>query len=318
LEKARGTPEQASVYCKKDESREGGTEFEEFGQLPSQGRRSDLDEIACAIRSGSSIQEVANQFPSQFIRYQRGIEGFQAVNVEPRKFKTEVFWLYGATGTGKSYWASVKFPEAYWKMGGNKWWDGYVGQDAVIIDDYRRDLCAFHELLRMLDRNPYKVERKGSAIEFRARSVVITTPKHPRLTWEGRTDEELGQLLRRVEHVGFFRGVEDAILWESGLGVPSQYAIGFNPLFQQTIVGDVVEQRKVDDSDNASTGYSLLLSDIGDGASFVGATGDPDPQRNDDLDLNFWQQDNDYWTDNGASSLLLLKKRKVVFDDVVI
>jgi len=207
IEKARGTPEQASNYCKKEESREPDTEFEEFGDLPSQGKRSDLEAISTAIASGATIEEVAAQHPGDFIRYHRGIETLHAVFQTPRNHKTRIYWLFGPTGTGKSAWAHSRFPGAYWKMGSSKWWDGYYGEPHVIIDDYRRDLCTFAELLRLFDRYPMRVERKGSSCQFRATDLVITTPDDPRRTWEGRTEEQLGQLLRRIEEIWEFPGV---------------------------------------------------------------------------------------------------------------
>lgn len=204
IEKARGTPQQASDYCKKEDSREPDTEPEEFGELPSQGKRADLEAIASSLAAGASVEEIATEHPGDFIRYHRGIETLHAVFQAPRDFKTRVYWLYGPTGTGKSAWAHSRFPGAYWKMGSSKWWDGYYGESYVIVDDYRRDLCTFAELLRLFDRYPMRVERKGSSSQFRATDIVITTPDDPRRTWEGRTEEQLGQLLRRIEEVWEF------------------------------------------------------------------------------------------------------------------
>ena len=119
-------------------------------------------------------------------------------------------------------------------MGGVKWWDGYSGQPFVIVDDYRRDLCTFSELLRLLDEYPYRVERKGSSCQFRATDIVITSPKHPRSTWEGRTSEEIGQLLRRIEHVGFFGSRGSDPIWE---GDPNVAVVQtFNPSGQRDVV----------------------------------------------------------------------------------
>ena len=79
-----------------------------------------------------------------------------------------------------------------------------MGQSEVIIDDYRRDLCSFSELLRLFDRYPHQVESKGGSCQFLARTLVITTPRDPRATWTGRSDEDLGQLERRIDEVKLF------------------------------------------------------------------------------------------------------------------
>lgn len=243
IEKARGTPEQASKYCKKEESREPNTEPEEFGELPSQGKRSDLEAISSSLAAGASVEEIAAEYPGDFIRYHRGIETLHAVYQAPRNHKTRVFWLYGPTGTGKSAWAHSRFPGAYWKMGSSKWWDGYYGEPYVIIDDYRRDLCTFAELLRLFDRYPMRVERKGSSCQFRATDIVITTPNDPRTTWEGRTEEQLGQLLRRVEEIWEFPEPGAAPINRTGsIGTaPSAHVPFFNASAQSEGLGSLLE-----------------------------------------------------------------------------
>ena len=89
-------------------------------------------------------------------------------------------------------------------MSTGKWWEGYDGQEVVIINDYRKDFCKFHELLNLLDRYPYRVECKGGSRQFTSKTIVITTPLSPEETWENRTSEDLGQLLRRIDNILFF------------------------------------------------------------------------------------------------------------------
>jgi len=204
IEAARGNGAQNREYCTKDETREPGTEPYEYGTLPTQGARSDLAAVYRRVVEGASLKELAEESPGDVIRYYRGIQAVQQLHVPSRRHKTTVAWFYGPTGTGKSLEASTRFPDAYWKMGSSKWWDGYSGEAAVIIDDYRRDLCTFAELLRLFDRYPMRVEYKGGSAQFVARNIIVTTPKSPRETWEGRTDEELGQLLRRIDEVRYF------------------------------------------------------------------------------------------------------------------
>ena len=47
-------------------------------------------------------------------------------------------WYHGKAGTGKTRRAVSEHPEAYMKLS-NKWWDGYQGQDAVILDDLGKE-----------------------------------------------------------------------------------------------------------------------------------------------------------------------------------
>lgn len=51
--------------------------------------------------------------------------------IYPRK----CYWIYGEPGIGKSYWVRSNYPSTYVKPN-NKWWDGYVDQAVVLIDDF--------------------------------------------------------------------------------------------------------------------------------------------------------------------------------------
>jgi len=114
-----------------------------------------------------------------------------------------VYWYYGPTGCGKSRAAFEEAGlEAYVKMPTNKWWDGYEGEENVIVDDYRADFCTFADLLRFFDRYPMRVEYKGGSTQFLAKNIWITTPYSPERTWEKQSAEKLDQLIRRITDGG--------------------------------------------------------------------------------------------------------------------
>lgn len=202
---ARGTPVQNRDYCTKEETRDPDTVPTEFGVLPlGAGARSDLAALAKSIVGGKRLRDVIQDEPEQVVKYHKGLQFLETACAKKRTEKTEVFWYHGATGSGKTKLAFEESPDAYFKMGTSKWWDGYDGTSDVIIDDYRRDLCTFAELLRLFDRYPMYVEVKGGTVQFNPRRIYITTPKSPQDTWEGRTEEDLAQLMRRIEHVVHF------------------------------------------------------------------------------------------------------------------
>lgn len=206
-EVARGTSHQNKLYCTKA----GGFDQFEKGDIPRQGSRSDIEDVAKDVMAGKPLNEVIADNPEFYVKYRNGLTGLHAHYVStqgPRTWKTRVHWYHGPTGTGKSHRAFEEAGvDAYYKMGGNKWWDGYSGQAHVVIDDFRRDLCPFHELLRLLDKYPHRVEYKGGSIQFLATNIWITCNKPPDQVFindEGAPREDLGQLIRRIEVIQYF------------------------------------------------------------------------------------------------------------------
>lgn len=85
--------------------------------------------------------------------------------------------------------------------GGSLWFDGYMGQEVAVFDDFRPWWCRFDYLLRLLDRYPMQVPVKGGFVNWIPEIIIITTQKSIRDTFTGeyRTDEDIRQLERRVQ-----------------------------------------------------------------------------------------------------------------------
>lgn len=196
LEVAKGNAADNRKYCTKDGN------FYEDGDVPKQGKRTDIDIVRDMVKDNKSMKEICEVATSyQSIRI---AECFKKYMEPQRNFKSYVYWFYGPTGTGKSKLAEEMFPNAYWCMDTNKWWEGYDGHETVIINDMRGDFCKFHVLLNLLDRYPMRVECKGGSRQLLAKTIVITTCKSPEELFVNRTDEDIGQLLRRIDNILFF------------------------------------------------------------------------------------------------------------------
>lgn len=195
IEARKGTAQQASEYCKKDGN------FEEHGEISVQGARTDIDQVRDILResTGRPMREVVDNATSyQSIKV---AEQWLKYHEIKRLWKPEVRWYYGATGTGKSRTAHEEMPEAYvWTT--PKWWDGYDAHEDVIIDDFRKNMCTFSELLKILDRYSYSIETKGGTRSLLARRITITCPFHPADVYA--TREDCQQLIRRCDTIKCF------------------------------------------------------------------------------------------------------------------
>lgn len=75
LEIARGSYEDNYIYC----SKEG--DFYEFGDPPEPGKRSDLLEIKKMILKKDSMNEIADSYFTDYIRYYKGFEKFRDIQI---------------------------------------------------------------------------------------------------------------------------------------------------------------------------------------------------------------------------------------------
>lgn len=189
-------------YCKK------GGEWKDFGKAMEQGRRTDLDEIRENILVGAQVDTIIATGPLDIgVRYSRWMDRLEDIRLKnvKRTWVTELHWFWGRTGAGKSMRAqqdaeyirtNLGYQEYWHPLNDKGWWDGYTGQEVVILDDYRPENLQFSELLKMADRYPYRVPRRGRApVPFLAKRLIITAPEPPHLLFGGR--EDIRQLLRR-------------------------------------------------------------------------------------------------------------------------
>lgn len=192
-EPRRGTVKEAILYCTKEETRESGPygisnqvtlepiQLKEFISklIKDKVNKSDeLIEIKKKLDEGSiTADQIADEHFELWLRYFRAFEKYQLIKTKPRNHAVEVHVVQGPTGTGKSKWCMDNYPSAYWKQRSN-WWDGYAGQEMVIIDEFYGWL-PFDLILRICDRYPLMVETKGGQVQFVAKTIIFTTNQLP-------------------------------------------------------------------------------------------------------------------------------------------
>lgn len=179
-ERMQGTPAQAKAYCTKQETRVEGPW--EFGELKSAGRPATLEEVAKVVKTGATDEEIAEDFGVLWIRHYKGIRSLRMalkITGPQRDWEPEIWVLWGPSRTGKSAFAHVNWPDAYWKDFGEPWWDNYAGQETIVIDDMRPGYMPLTTAQHLLDRYPMHLPVKGAYVECLARRIVITTNLRP-------------------------------------------------------------------------------------------------------------------------------------------
>jgi len=143
-------------------------------------RKTALLKMRDMIDAGADDFELARYSFNTFTQTYRALTYYRLLCSKSRKHLTECYVFQGPTGTGKSKECEEKYPKAYWKPRG-QWWDGYCGQETVIIDDFYGWL-PFDLILRLCDRYPLHVETKGGTVHFVAKKIIFTTNALP-TTW---------------------------------------------------------------------------------------------------------------------------------------
>lgn len=168
---AKGSAQENRTYCIKQ------GQFEENGKLPTQGARNDIHAFVLAMQATeekSSERNLVEEHSSMVCKYPMFVDRCLRL-YHPPKPLTELnnWWYYGPPGTGKTTAAAslgshfVKFP--------NKWFDGYAGEDILIVEDIEpRHSFMSHSLKLWADKAPFTAQVKGSSTFIRPKMVVVT------------------------------------------------------------------------------------------------------------------------------------------------
>lgn len=208
LEPRRGTRNQARNYCMKEESRISGP-YEVGDWLKGgQGTRTDLLALSKEIQTGASEADIASEYPVSYIKFHRGINKLIMMCTPARTEPPVIILCYGKTGTGKTKYCYDKYSELYRKPCDTRWFDNYVGQKVLLLDDFGGAMSKMSllYLLQLLDRYPLIVEAKGKYVHMEATTILLTTNIHPRLWYNyNHRESSYAALKRRIHKVFHFK-----------------------------------------------------------------------------------------------------------------
>ena len=153
FEVRRGTQAEAIDYCQKDQA------YVEYGtRAVGQGSRSDLEAIKVLIDEGKDDKALAEANFGSWCRNRDAFLDYRRLVYKKQARDVEVYVVWGLPGTGKTRMIFETYPEVWISNDPTlQWFDGYAGQEVVLIDDYRGDgKAAF--VLRLCDRDWETIE----------------------------------------------------------------------------------------------------------------------------------------------------------------
>nr|QTE03386.1 MAG: replication-associated protein [Luscinia calliope CRESS-DNA-virus sp.] len=169
FERSRGTPTENREYCSKD------GEVKEFGSLPSTGRGGGIFADAIKQAENGDIDTVKSSHPGLYLRYKKTLESLRRVNTDELNDSCGI-WMFGPPRSGKDYAVMSKFKSLFNKPL-NKWWDGYTGEEAVLLSDLDKFHATYigYYLKIWADRYPFTAEVKGGTMKIRPRYILVTS-----------------------------------------------------------------------------------------------------------------------------------------------
>lgn len=174
----------ADKYCMKEETRVDGPV--EYGEKPvERNKKTDWEEVWQKAKEGK-IEEIPASI--RVIHYNK----LKSIAKDHMKFKDcdhlRGIWIWGQAGAGKSRWAREQSESMYPKLC-NKWWDGYQGEEVVVMDDFMPEhkfLC--QQLKIWADRYDCILETKGGAVHAQYQWFIITSQYSIDDIWEDDRD----------------------------------------------------------------------------------------------------------------------------------
>lgn len=188
------------TYCRKD-----GKYFE-TGSVPdtTEHVKSSRETEAVELIRAGGVNKVAKDAPHLLIAFGNRLQVAAGFLQTDRTWKPLVINLTGRTGTGKTMLANsiqtlLGLP-LYTAGRRSEFMEGYDNEPIVLVDDFRGSWAPLNEMLRLLDRYPYRVEVKGGSRKWNPSVIIITSP-HPIESYytSDSSRDCLSQLTRRVD-----------------------------------------------------------------------------------------------------------------------
>lgn len=207
VELRKGTVEEAMQYCMKDGN------FEQLGQVidrPGQGARTDIEMFVDDCKTKTD-KELWSSHPSQMVRYHRVPEKVRAAFSTPRTKVTQLVWIFGTPGTGKTLYVDQYYPGAY-RKDKSKWWPDYSGQKYVFMDEVNTPEFDYNELLKIGNKDPFQVQFKGGYVEFTSEIFIMVSNLEPQQVYQKEFHSNADAICRRTVFTRATRGGDREVL----------------------------------------------------------------------------------------------------------
>lgn len=192
VERARGTFAQNRAYCTKS------GDFVERGEPPTDADARGSDERNRWAGTYEKAKEgnLSDVEPDILIRNYNNLKRIKQDHLGHIGHLESVcgIWIYGSSGSGKTHSVFESYPNCFSKPR-SIWWDGYAGEDTVLIDDLDKyDVKLGGKLKHWADRYAFIGEAKGTSVRIRPKRIIVTSQYRVEDIWD---DFETQEALHR-------------------------------------------------------------------------------------------------------------------------
>lgn len=179
----------AVTYCTKELTRVEGP-FE-FGVKITKGARTDLSKIPELIQSGKNETWFMMEQPGLYLKYHGGlgrmIRRLTSLKARTKRRTIRLTVLWGESGTGKTWEAWNRYPNAYeWSTGVE--FNDYNGEKEVFIDEFDKlDFTRYkwEYWLRLFDIYSFSARILYGTVPILADTFILTMNQEPSTMWAG-------------------------------------------------------------------------------------------------------------------------------------
>jgi hypothetical protein len=203
LQRAKSN-KRAQEYCHKEDSvpfeqgelKLSGSDLQkERGSSAANKRKAYAD-----IRRGVPIQDVIDAVPEE-LSFIHQAARYAPARTEPAR----VLYLHGRTGCGKTT-STIKVLldlQLSWfkKMPGTHWFDGYTGQDVLVLEEFQ-SCFTLTTFLSLCDPYPPQLQVKGGTMPNRSKFIIICSNSNPLQQYErvqAERPQSFAAFLRRID-----------------------------------------------------------------------------------------------------------------------
>lgn len=180
------SPLDSIKYCSKEDTRVAGPW--EFGERPSWNIKGQKVTNAELLKRPLTELVEEERIPLKGLKkLKEDIDTYRLLkkaDIDREAIAEDNLWIVGKPGVGKSFWVRSEYGTSLYLKAQNKWWDGYNGQETVLIDDFdKQGACLSHHLKLWADCYALNGEVKGSTIPLTYKRLIITSNYRPDEIW---------------------------------------------------------------------------------------------------------------------------------------